>query len=90
MTLINPMIGFYGMGSYSPILPSYYTEYYSQEDRLKAQAEIIQRLLKWNELLLEKMDEVIDVVNNSEAADVQVLRNEVKELSLIIDEIYSE
>lgn len=61
--MINHLQPWYGGGSRTPILPGSYTTYYTQEDRLKSLAEIIERQSQWMELLLEKVNELTDEVN---------------------------
>lgn len=66
--MITPLISWYAMprGTGS-ILPGWYTEYYSQEDRLKAIAASLGRMQAWDELALGKINELTDAVNSLEA-----------------------
>lgn len=61
---ILPLHGWLQFQGVAPVLPSWYTEYYSQEDRLKALAKILNRLIKWAELVLDKINDLVEALNN--------------------------
>lgn len=67
--MIIPLMPYWQLGkpAGTPVLPSFYTEYYSQEDRLKAMAKIIGRMQAWELLALEKINELTETVNELEA-----------------------
>lgn len=77
MTLL-PLLGFYGFTQRNPLLPSWYHDYYTQEDRLKQFALISQRQTEWTELALEKVNEIVSVLNDTGAVDVSNLINQIE------------
>ena len=82
MTIL-PLNGYY-QASISPILPSFYTEYYSQEDRLKAISQVIGRLIAWDDLAVEKINEIAETVNNSSQENIDYL---IEQVSLMRTEL---
>lgn len=67
--MILPLVAYWQIrrSAGTPILPSFYTNYYTQEDRLKAIAVKMARDEAWNELLLNKVNELIEKNNELEA-----------------------
>lgn len=63
MTLLNGIPGFFGWGYTGSKNPSWYTDYRTHEDRLKAMAQILQRSVAWNGLMGDKINEVVETVN---------------------------
>lgn len=64
MTLLNGIPGFFGWNQTGSKNPSWYTDYRTHEDRLKAIAQIMQRSVEWNGLMGDKLNEVVDTINN--------------------------
>lgn len=65
--MIDPMVPFWQLPrGNANVLPGFYTEYYSQEDRLKELAILIARMQNWEIMLLEKVNELTEKVNELE------------------------
>ena len=66
---ILPLMAFwaYKPGAGTPLLPSFYTDYYTQEDRFKSFAKIIGQLSSYSMYQSEKINELVERVNDLEA-----------------------
>ena len=62
---ILPLMAFwaYKPGAGTPLLPSFYTDYYSQEDRMKAIAKVIGQLMRYSMYQSEKINELVEREN---------------------------
>ena len=62
---ILPLMAFwaYKPGAGTPLLPSFYTDYYTQEDRFKAFAKIIAQLSSYSMYQSEKINELVEREN---------------------------
>lgn len=77
--MINSITGFLTFptqGNVSRI----YADTYSQEDRLKHLSDLLQRMLEWQKVSVEKINEVIEVANFSGAADAADLYKDIQAL----------
>lgn len=61
--LINPIMPWFQMRGRVSSLPESYSDYYTQEDRLKGMAEAFQRQTEWLELVLERVNELSEEVS---------------------------
>ena len=88
--IILPLAGYYSFTQQFPLLPSWYTEYYSQEDRLKQVALILQRQTEWTGLAMEKVNEVVEVLNETGQVDVSDFLNQINTVAGNIETIFNE
>ena len=88
--IILPLAGYYSFTQQFPLLPSWYSEYYTQEDRLKQVALILQRQTEWTGLAMEKVNEVVDVLNETGQVDVSEFLNQINTVAGNIETIFNE
>lgn len=87
---ILPLAGYYTFTQRFPLLPSWYTEYYTQEDRLKQVALILQRQTEWTGLAMDKVNEVVDVLNETGQVDISDFLNQINTVAGNIETIFNE
>jgi hypothetical protein len=70
--MLTLLPGFFQWGYTGQKNPTWYTDYRTHEDRLKAMAQILQRSVAWNELAMLKINELVEA-NNALLVRVEAL-----------------
>lgn len=82
--MIPLLPGFWGYVMNGPLLPQFYTDYYSQESVIKKLTEDLQRGIEYNGLVTTTVNEILNTLNLADVTELAALVLRINALELAI------